>query len=124
MSAPIRSQTPEGQYQMQQALAPSGQMWVDVGSTTFSVVAIPTNWMQQNERPELPPGSYQTPYGSASFSATQRFWWSCPNYDNGADEYFVPDVTITRTVFQDTDGPWKYKITKSGYTNIVALPNQ
>jgi hypothetical protein len=57
--------------------------------------------------------------------ATQRFWWSCPNYDSGSVKQFVPDVTITRTVFQDnTDGFWKYKITKSGYTNIVKLPNQ
>jgi hypothetical protein len=71
-----------------------------------------------------PPGSYQTPYVAATFDATQRLWWSCPCYQNGANQYFVPDITITRKVFKDTDGFWKYQITKSGYTNTFKLPNQ
>jgi len=71
-----------------------------------------------------PPGSYQQPYSSASFQATQRFWWTCPCYNNGNLQYFGSDVTIIRKVFRDTDGFWKYQITKSGYTNTVRLPNQ
>jgi hypothetical protein len=71
-----------------------------------------------------PPGSYQQPYSATSFNATQRLWWACPCYQNGAVQYFVPDVTIARKIFKDTDGFWKYQITKSGYTNTVKLPNQ
>jgi hypothetical protein len=50
------------------------------------------------------PTSYRQPYSSASFNATQRFWWTCPCYQNGATQYFVPDVTISRRTFKDTDG--------------------
>jgi hypothetical protein len=71
-----------------------------------------------------PPDSYQQPYSSANFPATQRWWWTCPYYQNGSVQSFVPDITITRRVFQDTDGFWTYQITKSGYTNTVNLPNQ
>lgn len=71
-----------------------------------------------------PPDSYQQPYAAASFQATQRFWWTCSNYQNGAQQQFVPDITITRKVFKDTDGYWKYQISKSGYTNTVKLPGQ
>lgn len=71
-----------------------------------------------------PPDSYQTPYGPANFATTQRFWWSCTNYSSGATQTLSPDVTIARKVFKDTDGFWKYQISKSGYTNTVKLPNQ
>lgn len=69
-----------------------------------------------------PPSSYQKPYAYAHFTATQRFWWICPCFQNGQLQTFVPDVTIDRKVFQDTDSIWKYQIQKSGYTNKVALP--
>jgi len=72
----------------------------------------------------FPPTSYQQPYMSAHFSSTQRFWFICPCYQNGALTNFVPDLTIDRRVFQDSDNLWKYQIDKSGYTNIVTLPNQ
>ena len=71
-----------------------------------------------------PADSYQQPYSAASFQATQRFWFTCPNYKNGSIQSLAPDVTISRSVFQDTDSFWKYQITKSGYTNTVRLPNQ
>jgi len=64
-----------------------------------------------------PPSSYQTPYSSTSFAATQRFWWNCTNYNNNSVQNLVPDITITRSIFKDTDGYWKYKIVKSGSTN-------
>jgi hypothetical protein len=71
-----------------------------------------------------PPNSYQQPYSAASFNATQRLRWSCPCYQNGAVQNFVPDITITRRIFKDTDNLWKCEITKSGSTNRVVLPNQ
>jgi len=71
-----------------------------------------------------PPNSFQQPYSSAGFNATQRIWWSCPYWNSGNLNYFVPDITIARSVFKDTDGFWKYTITKSGATNTIKLPNQ
>jgi hypothetical protein len=71
-----------------------------------------------------PPGGYRQPYFASSFNATQRFWWTCPYYKNGSQNNFVPDITITRKIFKDTDGFWKYQISKSGYTNTFKLPNQ
>lgn len=70
----------------------------------------------------MPPSKYQQPYMYAHFTATQRFWWICPCYQNGNLQLFVPDVTIDRQVFQDTDSIWKYQIQKSGYINKVPLP--
>jgi hypothetical protein len=72
----------------------------------------------------FPPDSYQQPYFTANFTAMQRWWWSCPYYNNGSINNFVPDLPIIRKIFKDTDGFWKYQITKSGYTNTVKLPNQ
>ncbi len=69
-----------------------------------------------------PPSKYQQPYSYAHFQATQRLQWECPCYHNGNFNNFVPDITIDRKVFLDTDNVWKYQITKSGYTNTVALP--
>jgi len=72
-----------------------------------------------------PPDSYSTPYSTVYFNATQRFWWQCSNYNGGAIQTLYPTQTILREVFKDsTDGFWKYYISKSGYTNIVKLPNQ
>jgi hypothetical protein len=59
---------------------------------------------------------------SSEFPATQRLWWTCPCYQSGALQSFVPDIIIDRKVFQDTDQLWKYQINKSGYTNTVQLP--
>jgi hypothetical protein len=69
-----------------------------------------------------PPSSYKQPYSYAHFQATQRLQWECPCYNSGNYNNFVPDITIDRKVFQDTDGKWKYQIQKSGYTNTVILP--
>jgi hypothetical protein len=71
-----------------------------------------------------PPDSYQQPYSAASFQATQRFWFSCPGYMNDSVQSLAPDVTIIRRTFYDTDGFWKYQISKSGYVNTIRLPNQ
>jgi hypothetical protein len=72
----------------------------------------------------FPPDRYQPPYFAIGFPATQRFWWQCPYYQNGAIQSAAPDVTITRRIFKDTDNFWKYQITKSGYTNTIKIPNQ
>ncbi len=79
---------------------------------------------QLSQDTNYPPDRYQQPYFAVNFNATQRFWWSCPYWQNGDHINFVPDITITRRIFKDTDGFWKYQITKSGQTNTVKLPGQ
>jgi hypothetical protein len=71
-----------------------------------------------------PPDSYKMPYGPANFPATQRLYWTCPTWNGGSINSFVPDITIARRVFLDTDSLWKYQITKSGYMNTIVLPGQ
>ncbi len=71
-----------------------------------------------------PPTRYAQPYSATNFQATQRFWWSCPYYNNGGVNNFESDIPITRKIFKDTDSFWKYQINKSGFTNTVKLPNQ
>jgi len=92
-------------------------------STNPTVLSGPGTYQSSTDT-NKPPGGYSTPYSAKSFNATQRWWWSCSNYNNNATQTLAPDVTITRTTFKDTDGFWKYQITKLGYTNTVKLPNQ
>ena len=68
-----------------------------------------------------PPGSYQKPYSSSSFQATQRLQWECSNYQNGAYQRFVPDITITRSI-RLNGSTWQYNITKSGASATINLP--
>lgn len=68
------------------------------------------------------PGSYRTPYYAVEFKARQRFWWKCTGYQNGEMQYPLPDIEITRRVYRDASGAWKYQMTKSGETNTATLP--
>jgi len=72
------------------------------------------------------PSSYTKPYQSASFQATQIYQWACPNYNDGGFYRFTPNITITRSVSQNSSGQWIYQFTKSGftstYTNSAVLP--
>jgi hypothetical protein len=69
----------------------------------------------------LPPDGYRLPYSTASFTATQRLWWTCPGWDNGQMQYPFGDVDVKRKVFQD-GSVWKYQITKSDQVNTAQLP--
>jgi hypothetical protein len=71
-----------------------------------------------------PPSGYRLPYSASSFEATHRLWWSCPCHNNGAVQYFVPDIIIRRRIFKDSENKWKYEIQKSDETNTRVLPNQ
>ena len=88
--------------------------------TTISGTATNAGFQDTNFAPD----SYSQPYSSAGFAATQRFFWSCTNYNNGSTQTLSPDVSIVRSIFKDTDGFWKYQISKSGYVNKIKLPNQ
>jgi hypothetical protein len=69
-----------------------------------------------------PPDSYTKPYSNASFPATQTLEWECSNYQDGAFQRFVPNITITRSVGQNASGVWQYTITKGTDTNTINLP--
>jgi len=88
-----------------------------------TVISGPGNSSEALDR-NFPPDGYQEPYSPANFDAAQRFWWSCPCYQNGEIQYFGPDTSISRKVFKDTDNLWKYQIDKSSYTTKIQLPNQ
>jgi hypothetical protein len=61
----------------------------------------------------------------SSFSADQEYFWSCPYFQSGAMQSFTnPHLTITRSVFQGSDGCWRYQVSKSGLANTILLPNQ
>jgi hypothetical protein len=66
------------------------------------------------------PGFVKT-YVYNQFTATQKFQYSCANYNGGAWQDFpLGPLSIVRTV--QNVPPWQYSITKSGSTAIVNLP--
>jgi hypothetical protein len=87
-----------------------------------TIIRVPANGILTDTN--SPPNNYQMPYFPASFQATQRFWWSCPCYQGGNVQHFAPELTITRQIFKDADSKWKYRILKSGKTNVLILPGQ
>jgi hypothetical protein len=70
------------------------------------------------------PGSgFTSTYVSNSFTATQKYQFSCTNYNSGTWNDLVTGISIVRTVSQNADSSWKYTITKSGVSaSINPLP--
>jgi hypothetical protein len=68
-----------------------------------TVIKFSAIYLGMKDRNLPPPNGFAKPYLATNFQAIQRFWWSCPYYNNGNLNSFVPDITITRQVFQDTD---------------------
>jgi hypothetical protein len=98
---------------------PAPMVSSSVSPTLISGSATNQGFLDRN----FAPTSYSSLYLAASFNATQRFWWKCTCYQNGDLQFpFAADKTISRKVFQDTDGKWKYQITKSGQTATALLP--
>jgi len=73
---------------------------------------------------EPPDGGFQPPYQNANFDSKQTIWWRCQNVDENAQHNFISEVTITRRVYLDSDGKWKYQIIKNTDTSVLVLPNQ
>ncbi len=85
-----------------------------------ALVAVPATdggFEDFNEHP-----GFLKPYVSNSFTANQKFQYSCTNFQSGAwiDFSFTPGA-IQRTVEQ---APiiWRYQITKSGSSASTTLP--
>ena len=60
----------------------------------------------------LPPASWVKPYIPASFTANQTYQYVCPCVNSG-NQNTLAQYTITRSVTQNTDGTFKYTVTKS-----------
>lgn len=58
-----------------------------------------------------PPTSWVTPYIAASFQASQLYQYVCP-CANGGNQVHLANYTITRAVTRNTDGTYKYTVTK------------
>jgi len=60
------------------------------------------------------PGTMVAPYGTASFTATQYYAYTCSGVNNGNPVRVDGPISIARSVTQNSDGTFKYTITKSG----------
>ncbi|HEV2386360.1 MAG TPA: Ig-like domain-containing protein [Candidatus Acidoferrales bacterium] len=68
-------------------------------------------------------GGFLSPYVYNDFSAAQYYYATCSNYNGGAQIYLAGPISIERTVSQNTNGTWKYVVTKSGYpASVNPLP--
>jgi hypothetical protein len=69
------------------------------------------------------PGNMPPPYAVASFTATQKYRYSCTCRNNGSPVDIFGPLSIVRAVAQRPDGKYKYTVTKSGQSaSIDALP--
>ncbi len=63
---------------------------------------------------------FRSPYAPGDdITLHQVFQFECSNYRGGAWNNMTLDIPIRMTVDQDTNGTWKYTITKSGASNSV-----
>jgi hypothetical protein len=71
-----------------------------------------------------PSTTFVKPYSAASFTATQYFRYRCTNINNGAYATLLGPLSITRSVQQNTNGTWKFTVTKptNGQATINPLP--
>lgn len=73
----------------------------------------------------LPPGQpFVTPYGASSFTGVQRYRYTCPCANGGSPVNLMGLLNIVRSVSQNTNGSWKYTVTKptNGQASINPLP--
>jgi len=64
----------------------------------------------------FPPNSFTHPLNSASFSATQKYRYKC---GSGGYVYLTGSMIIKRTVTRNSNGSWKYTVTKSGSSATI-----
>jgi hypothetical protein len=69
-------------------------------------------------------GSFVKPYGASSFTATEYFRYKCTNVNNGNYVNLMGPLSIARSVQQNSNGTWKFIVTKptNGQATINPLP--
>ncbi|HEX7314401.1 MAG TPA: hypothetical protein VF297_10785 [Pyrinomonadaceae bacterium] len=60
-----------------------------------------------------------TPYQAASFTATQHYRFRCTCHNSNAYVNLMGSLDIVRTVTQNTNGTWRFTVTKSGASATV-----
>jgi hypothetical protein len=65
------------------------------------------------------PGSFVKPYSAKTITATQVWRYTCGCANNGQPVVFYGPHSIVRSVTQNTDGSWKFLITKDGKSATI-----
>jgi hypothetical protein len=69
------------------------------------------------------PGSFVKPYSAKTIIATQVYQYTCSGANGGNPVKLKGPLQIKRSVSQNTNGSWKFTITKSGASaSINPLP--
>ncbi|MGH9432521.1 MAG: hypothetical protein ACRD3T_13350 [Terriglobia bacterium] len=63
------------------------------------------------------PGTFLKPYKAAGFTATQTYNYSC--HSGALQGTLLGPLSIVRSVTKNSNGTYKYTVTKSGYENSV-----
>ncbi|MGH9597016.1 MAG: hypothetical protein ACRD3K_09485, partial [Edaphobacter sp.] len=70
-----------------------------------------------------PGNGFTSTHVANSFTANQKYQYSCTNYNGGAWNDLLTGISIVRAVSQNADSSWKYFITKSSVSaSINPLP--
>jgi hypothetical protein len=69
-------------------------------------------------------GAFVKPYVASSFTAVQNYRYICSCANNGSPVNVMGPLSIVRSVSQNTDGSWKFTVTKptNGQASINPLP--
>lgn len=65
------------------------------------------------------PGDFVKPYQTKTITASQEYRYRCTCKQNNAWIPLLEGLTIVRSVTQNTNGSWKFTITKSGETATI-----
>lgn len=65
------------------------------------------------------PGTFVKPYSAKTITASQIYRYRCTCKDNNAWITLLGPLSITRSVSQNTNGSWKFTITKSGQSATI-----
>jgi hypothetical protein len=65
--------------------------------------------------------AFQGPYRADYFTATQYYQYSC-TCNNSSNVPLAGPISITRSVTQNSNGTWKYTVTKAGVIGSTQLP--
>jgi sugar lactone lactonase YvrE len=77
------------------------------------------HWLRPT--PNTPPPPFRKPYFANSFDATQKYWYSCKNYQHGKKITLLGPLTITRTVAPNGSGGWKFTVSKTGIDTTATI---
>jgi hypothetical protein len=89
------------------------------GSSDPTVNNVPGNdgGLIDNHRLDSP--TWVKPYQASSFTATQHYRFRCPCHNNNNYVNLMGPLSIVRSVTQNTNGTWRFTVTKSGASATI-----